>query len=108
MTRIELDALVQLDLNNPTFQTDLLDLQKAERHSALETLKKLRRLTWPQLYADNGLKWEKIVSVAPPAGINAIYSLRLSQSRRAIAYREGNQLRFLAIAPDHDATYGRK
>jgi hypothetical protein len=28
--------------------------------------------------------------------------------RRAIAFREGNQLRFLSIAPDHDATYGRK
>ena len=108
MTRNEPEPLIQLDLNNPTFQADLLDLQKAERHSALETLKKLRRMTWPQVYADNGLKWEKIVSVSPPAGIAAIYSLRMSQSRRAIAFREGNQLRFLSIAPDHDATYGRK
>jgi len=45
MTRTEPEALIQLELNNPTFQADLLELQKTERHSALETLKKLRRMT---------------------------------------------------------------
>jgi len=101
-------ALLRLDLNNPVFQDHLLDLPKPERHSALETLKKLRRMTWNQVYIDNGLKWEKIVSVAPPAGIAALYSLRLTQSRRATAYRDGEFLRLLTIAPDHDATYGKK
>jgi hypothetical protein len=104
----EADSLVRLDLNNPIFQENLLGLQKAERHSALETLKKLRQLTWDQLYRDRGLKWEKIVSVDPPEGINAVYSLRLTQSRRATAYREGTYIRFLTIAPDHDSTYGKK
>ncbi len=104
----EAHSLVRLDLNNPIFQENLLGLQKAERHSALETLKKLRQLTWDQLYRDRGLKWEKIVSVDPPEGINAVYSLRLTQSRRATAYREGTYIRFLTIAPDHDSTYGKK
>lgn len=104
----EADSLVRLDLNNPIFQENLLGLQKAERHSALETLKKLRQLTWDQLYRDRGLKWEKIVSVDPPEGISAVYSLRLTQSRRATAYREGTYIRFLTIAPDHDSTYGKK
>lgn len=102
------DALVRLDLNNPVFQEHLFQLQKPDRHAALDTLKKIRQLTWAQLYQDNGLKWEKIVSVKPPLGIDAIYSLRLTQSRRCTAYRDGDYMRFLTIAPDHDSTYGRK
>jgi len=34
--------------------------------------------------------------------------MRITQSRRATAYREGNFMRFLTIAQDHDAAYGRK
>lgn len=101
-------ANVRLDLNNPIFQENLFGLQKPDRHSALETLNKLRQMTWSQVYADNGLKWEKIVSVTPPSGIAAVYSLRITQSRRATAYRDGDFIRLLTIAPDHDATYGKK
>lgn len=102
------DALVRLDLNNPVFQEQLLHLQKPDRHAALDTLKKVRQLTWAQIHRDNGLKWEKIISVKPPAGIDAIYSLRITQSRRCTAYRDGDFMRFLTIAPDHDSAYGRK
>jgi hypothetical protein len=101
-------GFVLLDLNNPVFQENLLALEKHERHSALETLSKLRRMTWNQVYRDHGLKWEKILSVSPPPGVAAIYSLRITQSRRATAYRDGTFLRLLTIAPDHDATYGKK
>jgi hypothetical protein len=107
MTKPEPGGLVRLDLNNPVFQENLFNLPKPERHSALETLNKLRRMTWTQVYGDPGLKWEKIASVTPPAGIAAIYSLRITQSRRATAYRDGDFLRFLTIPPDHDATYGK-
>jgi hypothetical protein len=102
------EGKVRLDLNNPVFQDNLLSLQKPERHAALETLGKIRQLTWNQLYRDAGLKWEKITSIRPPAGIDAIYSLRITQSRRATAYRDGDFIRLLTIAPNHDATYGRK
>lgn len=102
------EAKVRLDLNNPVFQDNLLTLQKTERHAALDTLKKIRQLTWSQLYRDQGLKWEKITSIRPPQGIDAIYSLRITQTRRATAYRDGDFIRLLTIAPDHDATYGRK
>src|SRR5271169_1348974 len=108
MSKPEADARIRLDLSNPEFQDNLLDLEKPERHSALETLKKLRQMTWTQVYRDNGLKWEKIFSVNPPAGAGALYSLRITQSRRATAYRDGDFMRLLTIAPDHDATYGRK
>ncbi len=102
------EAKARLDLNNPVFQDNLLTLQKPERHAALDTLNKIRQLTWHQLYRDQGLKWEKITSVKPPAGIDAIYSLRITQACRATAYRDGDFIRLLTIAPDHDATYGRK
>lgn len=108
MTKPDTNNAVRLDLNNPVFQDNLLNLEKPERHSALETLKKLRQMNWTQVYRDNGLKWEKIFSVNPPAGVAAIYSLRITQSRRATAYRDGDFMRLLTIAPDHDATYGRK
>jgi hypothetical protein len=102
------EARVRLDLNNPVFQDNLLTLQKPERHAALDTLDKIRQLTWDQLYRDQGLKWEKITSVKPPQGIDAIYSLRITRARRATAYRDGEFMRLLTVAPDHDATYGRK
>ena len=101
-------ALVRLDLNNPVFQQNLLTLQKQERHAALDALNKLRQLTWNQVYRDQGLKWEKMISIKPPTGIDALYSLRITQSRRATAYREGEFIRLLSIAADHDSAYGKK
>lgn len=106
MASTDPNATVLLDLNNPTFQDNLFGLQKPERLAALDTLRKIRQLTWAQIYRDNGLKWEKILSVRPPAGIDAIYSLRITQSRRATALREGQYMRLLTVAPDHDSTYG--
>ncbi len=108
MAELAPDALIRLDLNNPVFQENLLSLQKSERHAALDTLNKIRQLTWNRLYRDNGLKWEKVISVKPPAGVAAIYSLRITQSRRATAFRDGDFIRLLTIAPDHDSTYGKK
>jgi hypothetical protein len=99
---------VQLDLNNEVFQENWLGLDKQERNRATDTLKKLRQLTWNQVYRDPGLKWEKVASIVPPRGAEAVYTLRITQSRRATAYREGNFMRFLTIARDHDAAYGRK
>jgi hypothetical protein len=108
MAKIDPDVRVRLDLNNPVFQENLLTLQKAERHAALDTLNKLRQMTWSQVYRDSGMKWEKIVSVKLPTGIDAIYSLRITQARRATAYRDGEFIRLLTIASDHDSTYGKK
>lgn len=108
MARNDPDARLRLDLNNPVFQEHLLTLQKPERHAALDTLNKLRQMTWNQVHRDNGLKWEKITSVKPPAGLDVVYSLRITQARRATAYRDGEFIRFLTIAPGHDSTYGTK
>jgi hypothetical protein len=101
-------AYCRLILNNPRFQDNRFGLQKPERLAALDTLNKIRQMTWAQVYRDNGLKWEKIVSVRLPQGIDAIYSLRITQGRRATAMREGLTMRLLSVAPDHDSTYGKK
>ena len=108
MTNKSQDVVVRLDLNNPIFQESLFALQKVERHAALDTLNKLRQLTWNQLCRDSGLKWGKITSVKPPSGIDAIYSLRITQARRCTGYRDGDFLCFLTVASDHDSTYGKK
>jgi hypothetical protein len=102
------EETVALDLNNPVFQRNLFGLQKDVRHQAIDTLRKIAGMRWDQVYADKGLHWEKISSVTPPKGISAIYSFRLNQSRRATAFRDGKVMRLLTIAPDHDATYGKK
>jgi len=99
---------VRLDLNGEIFQKTWLQLDKSERDRVTDTLKKLLQLTWDQLYRDAGLKWEKVSSIKPPQGIDAIYTLRITRSRRATAYRQGDFLRFLTIEPDHDAAYGKK
>ncbi len=99
---------VRLDLNAQTFQKTWLQLDKSERDRVTDTLRKLMQLTWDQLYRDQGLKWEKVSSVKPPQGIDAIYTLRITRARRATAYRHGDFVRFLTIEPDHDAAYGKK
>jgi hypothetical protein len=99
---------VKLDLNNPEFQKSWLALDKTERNSVLDTFKKLLKLDWDQVYRDQGLKWEKITSVKPPKGIEALYSIRITQARRATAIRDGDFMRLLTVQPDHDSTYGKK
>ena len=101
-------ATVTLNLNNADFQQGLFALGKDERNKAIETLRKISKMRWDQIYADNGLKWEKITTATPPKGASVVYTLRISRSRRATAYRDGTTMCFLSIAPDHDATYGRK
>jgi hypothetical protein len=60
------------------------------------------------VWRDSGQEWEKIISIKPPVGMDAIYSLRISQSRRATAWRDGDFMRMLTVVPDQDSTYGRK
>ncbi len=98
---------VHLDLNNEVFQQGWFRLEKDEQQRVLDTLKKISRLTWDQVYKDPGLKWEKIVSV-PQRSTQAVYSLRITRSRRATAFRQDNFMRFLTVEPDHDSTYGKK
>lgn len=70
--------MIQLDLNNPEFQANLLSLGKQEVWAVLKTLRLLQAMTWQQLQ---------------------------SSSCRAVAWRDGPWLRLLSLHPDHDSAY---
>lgn len=97
-------ACVLLDLNNPVFQQTWFALERDEAFAVLATLRKIRQLDWTQFYGDRGLRWEAILSKPGPAG-RRIYSLRVTRSMRAVAYRDGEFLRFLSLHADHDSAY---
>ncbi len=97
-------ARVLLDLNDPAFQKDWFALEREEAWAVLGTLKKIHQMDWNQLYQDRGLKWEVILSRPGPLG-QRIYSLRVTKRMRAVAYRDGDTLRFLALHADHDPAY---
>ena len=96
------DAKVLLDINFPPFQDELFELDAAEFKKVCKTFKKLKSLTWNELFRDSGLNWEHLKS-APGK-----YSLRLSQSCRAVVRREGSFMRFQSMHLDHDGAYGKK
>ena len=61
-------------------------------------------MSWEQLQSSKGLRWELIQSRQGPAG-ERLYSLRISRSCRALAWRDGPWLRLLSLHPDHDSAY---
>ncbi len=95
---------MRLDLNNPVFQRQLFKLSKNDQRNILNTLQKLANMTWLQVYADHGLKWEAILSKKGPGG-NRLYSFRIGKGFRGVAYRDSSWLRLLSLHPDHDSTY---
>lgn len=95
---------IKIDLNNPQFQQDLFALEKVEQLALIKTLRKISQLSWPDLYSDNGLKWEAISSKQSVSG-ERIYSFRFSQKYRATALRQDNFLRLLTLHTDHDSAY---
>ena len=95
---------VLLDLNNPIFQDDLLGLGKNDANRVLATLRKLKQLTWEELYKDRGLRWELVQSKKGPAATR-LYTIRVSERVRALVFRDGQFLRFLSLHLDHDSAY---
>ena len=95
---------IKIDLNNSEFQKELFSLEKDQQLALIKTLRKINNLTWEQLYQDQGLKWELIVS-KPSKNKERIYSFRFSQKYRVLALREESFLRLLTIHVDHDSAY---
>jgi len=93
---------VLLDLNYPEFQSTLFDLDINELKKIIKTFKKLRSETWNEVFRDQGLKWEAIKSMPGK------FSIRLSQSCRAVVVRDRNWMRFQILNQDHDGAYGKK
>ncbi len=96
---------VRLDLNSPEFQTVFFRLELGELKQVVASLARLRELDSNNLYRHSGYRWEAIEHLKAPNGAR-VYSLRLSEKIRAIAYRDGDFLRFISLHPDHDSAYG--
>ena len=93
---------VLLDLNYSEFQSALFDLDTSDIKKVFKTLKKVKNMTWQEVFQDHGLKWEELKSVAGK------FTIRLSQSYRAVVARDGSFMRFLVLSQDHNAAYGKK
>ena len=95
---------VLLDLNNPVFQEDLFSLEKENVARILATLRKIRKLSWAEIYTDKALRWELVQSKTVPSG-SRLYTIRIARGFRALVYREGQFMRFLSLHPDHNSAY---
>jgi hypothetical protein len=97
---------VLLDLNSPEFQDVFFRLEVQELKQVVASLCRLRELDWGGVYRHTGFRWEEIQHLKAPSGAG-VNSLRLSQKVRALAFREGDFLRFISLHPDHDSAYRR-
>jgi hypothetical protein len=94
------------DLNSPEFQDVFSRLEHAELEQVVAALRRLRELDWITVHRHAGFRWEAIEHLKAPNQAR-VYSLRLSQRVRAVAYRDGDFLRNLSLHPDHDSAYER-
>ena len=96
---------VLLDLNIPSFQDQLFALDDDDLVDVVAALKKLRKLDWPTLHGHKGFNWEDAGHPEKAPNASAIKSIRITKKARALAYREGNFMRFLSIHLDQDSAY---
>lgn len=97
---------IRLDLNSPEFQDVFFRLQTDELKQVVASLRRLRELDWNTLYRHPGFRWEALEHLKAPNGAT-VYSLRVSQRIRAVAFRDGDFLRLISLHPDHDSAYER-
>lgn len=95
---------VRLDLNNGGFQEQWFALARENAMAVFKALQKISNLDWEQLYQDRGLRWEAIHSRTGPHK-QRLYSFRVTQRVRAVAYRDDDVLRLLSLHADHDSAY---
>lgn len=95
---------MRLDLNSPEFQDVFFALEAAEMRQVVAGLRRLRALTWDDLYRHTGFRWEAIEHLRAPNGAK-VHSFRLNQRIRAVGFRDGDLLRLISLHPDHDSAY---
>ena len=102
--------LVLCDLRFPRLQAELLELEMTEFNQVEETVKKIEKMTWDQIYKTasktqkRGLNWEIIENQVTRSG-KKIASIRISKKFRARVCRDGQHMRFISLHPDHDSAY---
>jgi hypothetical protein len=95
---------VELDLNSPEFLEVFLALRGAELEQVARSLEQLLGLEWQSVYTSKGLNWEAVNHIVAPNG-SKVHSIRFSKKIRALAYRDGDLMRFISLHPDHDSAY---
>lgn len=73
------------------FQCEFHELAPAECGEIVDTLKKLKLMNWDSLLGDEGLDCKEL------EGTPGKYTLRLSESHRAIVGRDGRRLLLLVL-----------
>ena len=96
---------VRLDRYRPEFLDAFFSRGSTELKQVVASRRRLQGLDWGVLYRHKSFRWEAIEHLNAPNGAT-VYSLRLSQRIRALAFREGDFLRFVSLHPDHDSAYG--
>ena len=96
------DDAVLLDLNVPTFQKKLFELDIGEVRKVFKTFQKLQALTWNEVFRDHGLKWEQVKNEP------GTFTIRLSNSYRAVVERECAMMLFQNLHLDYDGAYAKK
>lgn len=96
------DSRIRPDLNYPGFLKELADLDAAELKRVMTCVVKLSKITWAELFLTKSYNYEEVKTN------RGKYSVRVSKQFRAVVVREGDYMRFQALAPDHDGAYGKK
>ncbi len=89
---------LRLNLNNPESLGPWFRLERQERNELFTTLTKLHAMTWEQVFADRGLRWERLLSRQGTKG-GALYTIRVTAKFRAVARRDDDWTRSAHVAP---------
>jgi hypothetical protein len=87
----------KVDLNDDRFQDQFFALEKVDQIAMIKAFRKLKQLSWSQVYRDSGLKWESIG--------NDEFTIRITLKCRAIVRRRADEVQFMSLHPDHDSAY---
>ena len=103
--------LIQVDLEYPRVQAELVELELEELLEVRACVDKLKKMTWAQVLATSsksekrGINWEVITDQKTATGA-VIASIRVSRRFRARVTRDGVLMRFISLHPDHESAYG--
>jgi len=93
----------------PAFDEAVIGAERSVRKAAAKTLRLLASLDLPHLWSHPGLNFEKIHGLIDEVSGEQLYSLRVTQSARALACLcSGPVLVLVSLHSQHDDAYGRK
>ena len=93
----------------PAFDQAVMQAEFPVRKAAAKTLRLLQTLDLPQLWSHPGLNFEKIHGLIDEASGEQLYSLRVTQSARAlVCLHQGPTLVLVSLHAQHDEAYRRK